>query len=192
MEQLCKIRAASVEDVQELLDIYRYYVENTSLTFEYKVPTLDDFRKRIADTLKIYPYLVAEIDDKIVGYAYAGRFHARAAYAWDAEMSIYLQKNIHRQGVGSRVYNLLEEILKFQGVTKLIALITFPQDEYSNFHSMQFHQKMGYHLIGKIENCGYKFCCWYSTLYMDKNIGNFTNNMKPIKSFDEVRSHFGL
>ena len=79
------IRVASVDDAQALLDIYGYYVENTAVTFEYEVPTLEEFQNRISSILEKYPYLVEETSDKIIGYAYAGQFHPRAAYAWNAE-----------------------------------------------------------------------------------------------------------
>ena len=186
------IRTAKTEDAQKLLDIYSYYVENSALTFEYETPSVSEFQKRIENTLKTYPYLVAEIDNEIVGYAYAGRFHPRAAYSWNAEMTIYLKKDVRRQGIGKKLYSLLEEILKEQGIVKTVALITFPSDEYSNFNSMQFHEKMGYNHAGRMEYCGYKFDRWYTTLHMDKIIGKPENNMKAIKTFDEVKSKFGL
>ena len=93
MEQKIIIRAAKPEDAQALLDIYGYYVEKTAITYEYEIPTLDEFKKRIIHTLESYPYLVAEADGKIVGYAYAGFFRTRAAYGWDAELTVYIDKN---------------------------------------------------------------------------------------------------
>lgn len=192
LDNKIKIRAARVEDAQELLNIYAYYVLNSALTFEYEVPSLENFQNRIANTLKTYPYLVAELDNRIVGYAYAGRFHQRAAYAWNAEMSIYLNKDNLRCGVGKKLYNLLEKILKAQGIVKTIALITSPVDEYSDFNSVQFHEKMGYNHAGRLVACGYKFDHWYTTLYMDKFIQKPQNNMQPIKTFDDVRKVFGL
>lgn len=80
MKPEIKIRVAAVEDAQALLDIYGYYVEKTAITYEYEVPSLAEFRNRILHVLENYPYLVAEVNGKIVGYAYAGRFHSRAAY----------------------------------------------------------------------------------------------------------------
>lgn len=187
-----KIRAARSEDAKTLLEIYSYYVENSALTFEYITPTLKEFEDRIKTTLQTYPYLVAESEGEILGYAYAGRFHPRAAYAWNSEMTIYLKKSVIKQGVGRQLYTLLENILKEQGVVKTIALITYPSDEYTNFGSMQFHEKMGYNHAGKMENCGYKFDRWYTTLCMDKIIGVPQNNMKQIKTFDQVRNKFEL
>lgn len=186
------IRTASVNDANDLLDIYSYYVKNTAVTFEYEVPTLEEFQNRICHILEQYPYLVAESEEGIVGYAYAGKYHPRAAFAWSAELAIYLKKDIRQTGIGRMLYTRLEEILKEQGVVKTIAHITMPIDEYSDFNSMQFHEKMGYRLVGKFENIGYKFGRWYSTIWMDKMIGTPREDMKDVKTFEEVRGKFKL
>lgn len=87
------LRTAKPSDADRLLEIYAPYVENTAITFEYEVPSVDEFRQRIENTLKKYPYIVAIKDDKIVGYAYAGTFKSRAAYDWDVELSVYLVRH---------------------------------------------------------------------------------------------------
>ena len=188
------IRTARVEDAKRLLEIYGYYVEHTAITYEYDVPELSDFRRRIAHTLERYPYLVAERDDEIIGYAYAGAYHPRAAYSWDAEMTIYLDHRVHGKGVGHKMYQLLEDILAKQGIVKVIALITVPptEEEKNIYPSMYFHEKMGYHMIGCIEKSGYKFNRWYDTVLMDKMIGEPKEDMEEIKTFDEVRKEFQL
>lgn len=186
------IRTADLGDAEKLAAIYAYYVKNTSLTFEYDVPSVSEFRERIRRTREHYPYLVAEEAGEIIGYAYAGRFQPRAAYAWNAEMSIYLKYGVQRRGIGRQLYTRMEEILKEQGIVKTIAVITMPVDEYSDFNSVPFHEKMGYAHAGRIENCGFKFHRWYTTLYMDKQIGMPQEQMEPIKDFDEVRDPFGL
>ena len=111
------IRPAAPEDAEALLSIYAPYVKHTAITFEYKVPSVEEFRKRIAHTLQHYPYLVAErginssapgIKDEadcsacteIAGYAYAGPLHARAAYAWSVETSIYVRESERKSGIG--------------------------------------------------------------------------------------------
>ena len=85
------VRMAKVEDAKDLLNIYEYYVTNTPITFEYDVPTIEEFKNRIETTLKRYPYIVAEENGKIYGYAYAGAFKCRRAYDWSVETSIYVQ-----------------------------------------------------------------------------------------------------
>ncbi len=194
METPIKIRAAKIDDAQDLLDIYGYYVKNTAITYEYEVPTLEEFQSRILNTLRCYPYLVAELDGQIVGYAYAGKFQSRPGYGWDAEMTVYLRHDIRGNKIGEKLYTLLEKILYAQGVVKVIALITSPKEtEYnSTYNSMRFHEKMGYCLAGHIENCGYKFNQWYDTILMDKTIGIPQKNMCFIKSFNEVRKKFNI
>ena len=98
------IRVASTEDAQTLLEIYRPYVEHTAITFEYDVPDIEEFMNRIKNTQKTYPYLVAEYQGEILGYAYAGAFKERAAYDWAVETSIYVRQNQKRMGVGSLLY----------------------------------------------------------------------------------------
>ena len=107
------IRLASLDDAKALLDIYRYYVEETAITFEYDVPTLEEFTGRMRSIMAFYPYLVAEEDGKILGYDYASKFHPRAAYAWSAEVTVYLDKAARGKGVGRQIYGKLDNLLTF-------------------------------------------------------------------------------
>lgn len=187
-----RIRTATTEDAEELLEIYAYYIKNTAVTFKYEVPSLEEFQERIRHILEHYPYLVAESDGEIIGYSYAGRFHPRAAFAWDVEMTVYLKHEIRRTGVGRKLYTLMEKILQKQGIVNTISLIVKPIDVYSDYNSVQFHEKMGYTYAGELRNCGYKFNKWYTLIYMDKQIGTMQEIMLPIHDFDEVRKSFGL
>lgn len=118
------IHRASAEDAEEILAIYGPYVKKTAITFEYDIPTLQDFRERIENTLARYPYLVATCNGVIIGYAYAGPFHPRAAYQHSAELSIYLSPASRGQGLGKKLYSALERILLSQHVYNLEACIT--------------------------------------------------------------------
>ena len=166
-------REAAVEDAARLLEIYAYYVEKTAITFEYDVPSLEEFRQRIAHTKERYPYLVIEQDGVIEGYAYAGVFKDRAAYDRSCEMTIYLDRNAHRRGLGKILYTALEEALRRQGILNLYACIGYPEvpDEYLDFNSAEFHAHMGYTLAGTFHKCGYKFGRWYDMIWMEKMIG---------------------
>lgn len=104
------LRVASVDDAEELLKIYTPYVQKTAITFEYDVPTPEEFRKRIENTLKKYPYLVVEKDGQLLGYTYTGPFIGRAAYGWGAELSIYLREDCRRMGLGKMLYHAIEGI----------------------------------------------------------------------------------
>ena len=98
-----RIRPATAADAPALLAIYAPYVEHTAITFEYEAPAAEEFRRRICHTLERYPYFAAEAEGRIVGYAYAGPFHPRAAYDWDAELSIYVARDCRGMGVGRKL-----------------------------------------------------------------------------------------
>ena len=166
-------RSASVNDAEALLNIYAYYVENTAITFEYDVPTLEEFQKRITNTLKKYPYLVIEKEGMILGYAYAGVFKDRAAYDWSAETTIYLKYDAVKCGLGRMLYEALEEEMKTRGFLNLYACIGYPieEDEYLTKNSAQFHAHLGYLFVGEFYQCGYKFGRWYNMIWMEKLIG---------------------
>ena len=110
-----RIRPADPADAPALLDVYAPYVRQTAITFEYDVPTAEEFAGRIAQTLARYPYLAAEADGEIAGFAYASPFHARAAYGWDAETSIYLRPGLQRHRLGTRLYRVLLALLHALG-----------------------------------------------------------------------------
>ena len=123
MNDKLHIRTAQISDAEELLAIYKPYIENTAITFEYDVPSIEEFANRIKTTLKKYPYIVAELNGKIVGYAYAEVFKGRKAYDWSVETSIYIRLENHGNGIGRKLYEKLEEILTKQGVTNVNACI---------------------------------------------------------------------
>lgn len=167
------IRTATIADASRLLEIYAYYVKNTAISFEYDVPSLEEFRNRIAGTLKKYPYLAIEEDGIIRGYAYAGAFKARAAYAHSCEVSIYVDHSAKGRGYGRALYEALEQELKGIGILNLYACIGDPEveDEYLTRNSEQFHQYMGFTKVGTFHKCGYKFGRWYNMIWMEKIIG---------------------
>ena len=188
MEQEFTIRKASVIDAAAILAIYAPYVEETAITFEYTVPSLSEFKDRIRKVLKKYPYIVAEKDGTIAGYAYVSPFHERAAYSWAVETSIYIDKNLRKTGLGKRLYKALEDILKKQGILNLNACIAYPEkeDRYLTKNSVEFHEHLGYSMVGEFHKCGYKFNRWYNMVWMEKTIGDHLSEQPPVKSFDEV------
>lgn len=182
------IRLARLEDTKDLLAIYRYYVEKTAITFEYEVPSLEEFQKRMRSIMAFYPYLVAEEAGQILGYAYASSFHPRAAYAWSAEATVYLDKAVRGKGVGRQIYRALEEYLIKMGILNLNACIasTETEDAYLTNGSEKFHRALGYQLVGKFHQSGYKFNHWYDMIWMKKMLGEHDNHVKPVKSIHEV------
>ncbi len=184
-----QIRIATTKDAESIQKIYAPYVEKTAVTFDYDVPGIDDFQQRIVNTLKEYPYLVAFEQGRVIGYAYASSFHAREAYRHSAEVSIYLNENWHKKGVGRQLYQELEKRLIRQNVFILYACITTTErknDENLTDASVRFHEKMGYTLIGKHNLCGYKFDKWYSVIWMEKLIADRVDRPNAFVPFSEL------
>ncbi len=168
------IRSARNEDAERLLEIYSYYVENTAISFEYEVPSLDEFRNRMIHIREKYPYLLLEEDGVIKGYSYAGVFKARTAYDHSCEVTIYLDRDSKGRGYGRALYGALEEALRKQGILNLYACIADPieEDEYLTKNSEHFHRHLGYTKVGEFHKCGYKFHRWYNMIWMEKIIGD--------------------
>lgn len=166
------IRIATIDDAEGIRRIYEPYVRNTAVSFEYEVPTVEEFRSRISNTLINYPYVVATMDGEVIGYAYAGQFHTREAYKHAAELSIYVDMNHRKSGIGSSLYNEIIRILKRQNIYTVHACIASEEvsDEYLTDDSRLFHSKMGFNVVGRHNKCGYKFGRWYSIIWMDKDI----------------------
>jgi len=186
------LRAATPADACALLNIYATYVRQTAITFEYDVPSQQEFSDRISRFLTGYPYLVAESEGEILGYAYASPFHVRKAYSWCAEVTIYVDSRHKGMGIGRLLYRKLEEVLAVQGVLNLYACIAQPktEDEHLTNDSANFHQHFGYRLVGTFDRCGYKFGRWYDMIWMEKQIAPHLDDQPSIKTFDQVRHLF--
>ena len=175
----CSIRLARSQDAAELLEIFRPYVLETAVAFNYEPPTLDEFRNTMEDRLRRYPYLVAETEEGLMGYAYASPFKARAAYDWAVETSIYVKQGHAGQGYGRLLHDRLETLLKAQNILSMYACIAYTdwEDAHLTNNSMNFHAHMGYELTAKFPKCGYKFGKWYDMIWMHKEIGS--HNVPP-------------
>ena len=159
------IRFATEEDLPQILSIYAPYVTDTTVSFEYTVPTEAEFTRRFQRITAQFPWLVWQEDGRILGYAYASAPFERAAYRWCAEPSIYLRPEAKGRGIGKKLYAVLEEILLRQGYQVLYALITS-----ENAESIAFHQKNGYTLQVDFPDCGFKFGRWLGLTWMEKRI----------------------
>lgn len=182
-------RNARLDDAERLLEIYRYYVEKTVITFEWTVPTVEEFRQRMQHTMERYPYIVAEQDNQIIGYSYVSAFVGRKAYDWSVEATIYLDAQLRHQGVGKRLYNVMEEILKKMHVLNLNACIGYPkvEDEYLTRNSVQFHAHLGYEMVGEFHDSGYKFGRWYNMVWMEKMLGPHPAQPEPVRNYNEIK-----
>lgn len=183
-----EIRPVQIQDAKALLEIYAPYVQNTAVTFEYQVPSLQEFEERIRHTKQKYPYLAAAAGEEILGYAYAGPFHERAAYEWAVETSVYVKRNKRGLGIGRKLYEALEKCLEAQGILNLNACIAWPEreDEYLSRDSAEFHRRLGYRMVGEFHQCGYKFNRWYNMIWMEKHIGVHREDQPAVKPFEQV------
>ncbi|HEM2809177.1 TPA: N-acetyltransferase [Streptococcus suis] len=162
---MINIRSAQIEDAADLVAIYAPYVENTAITFETEVPTVSDFASRIKKTLEKFPYLVAEEEGRVVGYAYASTYYARAAYDWTVELSVYIQQEARGKGIGSMLYDALEEELTARGFKNFLACIALP-----NPASISLHEKRGYEQVAHFKKVGYKFGSWHDIVWLQKSL----------------------
>lgn len=137
------IRVVTPKDTPALLDVYAPYIIKTAVTFEYEVPSAEEFADRVVRTLVRYPYLAAEDDTGILGYVYGGPLHVRPAYDWSAETSIYVRMDQRGRGIGSALYGALERILLRQGIVNVAACIAYPEeeDEYLTKGSVHFMKR---------------------------------------------------
>lgn len=161
------IRTATEKDIPEMLAIYAYYVRETAVSFEYDVPTQEEFTRRLREHIAFYPWLVWEESGKVLGYAYAGRPFERAAYSWNAEISCYLDRSIHGKGVGRALYCEIESILKRQGIRRVYAVVTS-----ANQPSIAFHKALDYQIFATFPTTGFKLGAWYDVIWLEKELAS--------------------
>lgn len=184
MDKKAIFRFAKKEDAREILNIYRYYIENTTITFEYDVPTVEEFEKRIEGIIDEYPYIVCVVNGKIVAYAYAHKVWERAAYQWDAELSVYTDKDYIGNSFGKKMYNILIEILRLQNVINVYGCVTFP-----NENSEKLHNFLGFKKNGIFTKAGYKFGKWLDVMWFEKSILEHVLEPKPVKKIIEIENY---
>lgn len=176
-----KIRVAAASDAAALRAIYAPYVEKTSITFEYAVPTVSDFAERVETTLRKYPWLVYEENGILLGYAYGGPDRTRDAYQWMVEASVYLSEAARGRGIGTALYSALFSVLTAQNFCRCTALIT-----EGNEPSLCFHKKFGFTVCGHMASAGYKLGAWHGMTTMEKILNPFEIPPKEIIPFPEL------
>lgn len=158
------IRLVQSSDTEALLKIYEQYID-TPITFEYVLPSATEFQNRIQHIFCDYPYLVYEEDGQALGYAYAHRHMERAAYQWNVEAAIYLEKSICHKGIGTRLYRALFALLRLQGVRTVFSCVTLP-----NAASEGLHHSLGFAEAGIWRKSGYKGGRWHDVIWYELSL----------------------
>lgn len=149
------IRLVKTQDIAAILDIYSYYIEETVISFEEEVPTLDEFTHRVETISQHLPWLVYLSEDEVLGYAYASKHRERSAYRWSVDVSVYLKNNSHGKGIGTQLYKVLLHLLIYLGYYNAYAGISLPNEK-----SVRIHEKFGFLPVGIYKKVGFKFNQW--------------------------------
>ena len=160
-----KLRIAHADDAAAIQAIYAPVVRETATSFEYEAPSADDMASRIARTLERYPWLVAEIDGDVAGYAYGGAHRMRTAYQWSVETSVYVSPAFRKRGVGVAVNAALLDVLRAQGFANAFGGITLP-----NAASVALHERLGYVRIGVYRGIGFKLGRWHDVGWWQRRL----------------------
>ena len=165
MPETIEIRAAADDDMGAVQEIYAREVTEGRVSFELEPPDVDEMRRRFLDARKNgYPYLVASLDGRIAGYAYAGPYRARPAYRYTVENSVYVAPWARRRGVASRLLTALISECEALPYRQMVAII----GDSDNQASIDLHRKAGFRLVGILEDVGYKFGLWLDTVIMQR------------------------
>ncbi|WP_125776982.1 arsinothricin resistance N-acetyltransferase ArsN1 family B [Antribacter gilvus] len=149
------IRDATVEDAPACAAIYAPFVRDTWVSFESEPPDADEMAHRIETYQQRHAWLVAELDGRVVGYAYATPYAARAAYRWSVETSVYLAPDARGQGAGRRLYEALFTRLRRRGYRRIVTGVALPNDA-----SVRLHESLGFRQVGTFERIGWKLGGW--------------------------------
>lgn len=162
------IRQANINDSQDILDVYKYYITDTVASFEIDVPTIEVFSKRVHDISENYPYILCYSDDELLGFAYAAQHRERAAYKYDVDVSIYVKNGNLQQGIGTKLYQRLFEELSNLEFYNAYSGITLPNEK-----SVNIHHKFGFKDIGVYTKTGYKMGKWLDVLWLEKQLKDY-------------------
>lgn len=176
-----RFRRVTEDDAIQLLTIYAPYVVDSAISFEYEVPSEEDFKQRIRSIAAEYPYFVCEMNGQIIGYAYAHRHMERAAYQWNAEISIYIRQGFTGKGLGKNMCQTLIELLRLQGIRNVFSCVTIP-----NERSAHLHQSMEFSTEGIFQQAGYKCGKWQTIAWFRKNIAPYTNEPAPFLPISRI------
>jgi L-amino acid N-acyltransferase YncA len=176
------IRLLHEHDAAGTLEVYRPYVEDTAISFEYETPSLEEWKNRISHITAEYPWLVCEHNGQVIGYAYASKHRTRTAYSWAVESTVYLSDKFHRLGIARILYEALFEVLRLQGYVNVYAGITMP-----NIKSEEFHKALGFYELGLFKKIGYKFGAWHDTKWLQLHLVDHPVKPSALKLPAEIK-----
>ena len=176
-----RLRLATAVDAAAVADIYAPYVSATAVSFETEAPDAAEMRDRIEAVAGRYPWIVAEEDGALLGYAYASAFRSRAAYRFAVESTVYVAERAQRRGIGRRLYELLLWTLEAQGFTQAIAAITLP-----NQASLMLHQSLGFAEAGVYRHVGFKLGQWRSVALWQRTLAPLFDHPQEPRPLAEV------
>ena len=161
---------AKTSDIPAITRIYAHAVEHGTASFELAAPDEAEMARRMTDLMgKGFPYIVAEVDGMLAGYAYAGPFRARPAYRHTIENSVYVAPDIQRRGIGRALLAALIAAAEARGFRQMIAVIG---DSTKQAASIGLHQALGFHHVGILENVGFKHGRWLDSVLMQRALGD--------------------
>lgn len=176
------IRLASINDTEQIISIYAKSILESAVTFEETVPSVSEFKKRIESIQKSLPYLVYEVNQTVVAYAYASNHRDRAAYRWAKELSVYVKDGFKGKGIAKALYSALIDILTELNVSVVLGGITVPNEA-----SIQLHEKLGFKQIARYNNIGYKMGQWHDVVWLQLELEtNLTSPAKTVRNFNEM------
>lgn len=175
------LRLAHSDDAGQIAGIYAPLVRDTAVTFEVDAPSADEMRSRIIDTAMRLPWLVAERDEHVAGFAYAGRHRRRAGYAWSVDVSIYVADGTRRRGIGRGLYAALLDLLAVQGYANVFAGIALPNDA-----SVALHESFDFSLVGVYRSVGYKLGTWWDVAWWQRPLPPVGSTPPPPKAVVEL------
>jgi L-amino acid N-acyltransferase YncA len=175
------LRFATLDDAGDFIEIYAPAVTETAISFEEKLPTLEDMRDRIEKVTARYPWIVASESNRVIGYAYASAHRDRASYRWSVDVSVYVRDGVRKRGVGRLLYEHLIKILSTQRFHRAYAGITLP-----NPASVALHEAVGFKKIATYGAVGFKFGAWHDTGWWQLDLGHEVGAPKEPLSIHDI------
>ncbi len=185
---MVRLRTAEKQDIPDILEIYTHYVTKTAVSFEFQPPSPEVFAQKFDETRRKFPWLICEVNGAVAGYAYSKNFRQDAAYAWSAEISVYIGNDYQRKGIATFLYQCMERLLVLQGYYTVYAGVTA-----SNEKSLKFHKTLGFKEAGLYHNVGYKLGAWHDVVWFEKKLREYKADPWPPTKFsmldiDEVNT----